>query len=316
MSDHDTERAKWERYQQQMEALGLDPREPLVGEEDPRFDAVEAILAEYGGTAPLPPNWEGLRPWDCNGTLAGVESWLEREWRETVRRQIFPGAGETSLAHLNAVIRNAYRVFAYLQIVDPPQREARATTIRVAEERLTNLLFFVRRKCKDYHAPQAEPPKQGTILIERWRDLAVGIDDDWGYYAFSPCPDYGARVTLKDAFVLPLKGTRWKKVLPCLARSADGKTGEKSELVLELGYCKKGNISEDRAKADLLEETKKASNVLKNTMGDLGRELRDCVQITDKTTVFQSNGSIYKAAFTTRHLLRNSDGNIVFGKVD
>ena len=115
----------WERYKAKMAALGIDPLGPPVGEDDPHFDDFQSILAELGGIAPLPPlppNWEGNRPVDYDGTLAGIGRWLDFEWRQTVAQGIFPGAGQASLAHLNAVVRNVYRAIAYFHIADPPTR--------------------------------------------------------------------------------------------------------------------------------------------------------------------------------------------------
>ena len=87
-------------------------------------------------------------------------------------------------------------------------------------------------------------PQQGQIEIARWCDLGIGIGVG-KYYAFTPCPENGERVRLKDATMLPLVGERWRKVLECLALSRDGKTATKAELVMTLGYLKKGEVRED-----------------------------------------------------------------------
>ncbi len=157
-------------------------------------------------------------------------------------------------------------------------------------------------------------PKEGKIAIVRWADLGIGIDVG-KYHAFSPCPELGQRVRLKDATILLLVGDRWPKVLECLARSRDGKTAAKAELVQKLHPIKSGEISEEQAVFDegMREKAKNALTTLKNTMADLGRELRGFVTTADPTTVFKINGDDYMAAFTTRHLLCDDDGNYSFG---
>ena len=328
------EATSWERFAARMAALGIDPLKPSIGEDDPHFDELHAILCEFGGVAPLPPlplNWKGIRPVDYDGTVEGIGRWLEFEWRHTLAQSIFPGAGETSLDNLNEVIRNAYRAFAHFQIVDPPKREARATTIPVAKQRLEDLVAFVRLKMKSgWESPTTDRPKEGIVVIDRWANLGIGIDDDMKgkltCYAFVPCPELGARVRLKDGVVLPLKGSkRWPKVLPCFARSDDGMTADIEELEMELGYWKKGDIraaqalfNDEQAVFDegLKEKGKTARRTLTTTMADLGEKLRKLVAPKHEATVFESNGPIYRAAFTTRHLSLDGDGNITFGRAE
>jgi hypothetical protein len=160
------------------------------------------------------------------------------------------------------------------------------------------------------------PQDQGTLAFDRWSDVGIGIDDDWIYYGFVPCPSQWERVKLKDGVPLPLKGDRWKKVLPCFARSDDGKTADKDELAQELGYYKRGEIKADHARAELVEKTKTVSTRLKNTLADLSREIRNQVTTLDTTKVFESQGDTYQAAFTSRHLFRDEDNHITFGSTD
>ena len=319
----DNDRTPWDRFAAKMAALGVDPLRPFVGEDDPRFNRLHTILAEFGGVAPLPPlppKWEGRRPVDYDRTFDGVARWLEFEWRGIMAQGIFPGAGETSLAHLNTVISNAYRAMAHFGIVDPPKREARAATITIAKQRLETLLGFVQAKAKSgWESPTTDLPKEGIVVIDHWADLRIGIDDDWKYYAFPKCPTNGERVKLRDGIVLRLKGaTRWPKVLPCFARSHDGKTAEKEELEMELGYHKKGAVSEGAVVFGdgLVEKTKTPSDRLRVTMAGLGKELRELVNTKDTAKVFESNGDYYNSAFTTRHLFRDGDGNITFGRAE
>jgi len=305
----------WERFAAKMTALGLDPLGPYVGEDDTRFDAVQAILAESGSPQPpLPPHWEGRRPVDYDGSLEGIDRWLDFEWRQIIAHDIFPGAGQTSLAHLNEVIRNAYRGLAYFQVLDPPKRAARASEIAVAKEQITVLRKCVQSKMKSgWRSPTTDQPKEGIIEIARWSDLGIGIGAE-EYYTFTPCPENGEKVKLKDGIALPLVGDRWRNVLEYLALSHDGKTAAKADLVQKLHPINRGEISEEQAVFDegMQEKAKKALTTLRNTMSDLGRELRGFVETEDTTPPFRSNGDNYLAAFTTRHVIRDSDGNFFF----
>ncbi len=156
---------------------------------------------------------------------------------------------------------------------------------------------------------------QPKIEISRWAELGIGIGVD-KYYGFPKCPERGQRVRLKDANILPLVGVRWRKVLECLAVSRDGKTTAKAELVQHLHPIRRGGISEEQAVFDegMQGKAKNALTTLRHTMADLGRELRGLVTTADPTKVFQSNGDDYLAAFSTRHLFRDSDGNFFFGR--
>jgi len=308
-------RIAWECFAAKMAALGLDPLGPPVDEDHPHFDDLQAVLAQFCGIAPLPPlppHWEGHRPADYDGTLAGIGRWLDFEWRQIVARDIFPGAGETSLAHLNEVIRNAYRAIAYFQVANPPTREARAMEIAVAKKRIEGLVEFVRSKLKSgWQSAAADRPKEGIVKVTRWRDLGIGIGVD-KYYAFPQCPELGQQVRLMDGKTLPLVGERWRQVLECLALSQDGKTATKAELVMKLGYLKKGEVRDDYARHEQLTVANTALKKLRPTMGDLGRELRNLIVTADLTKVFTSNNDDYLAAFTSRHLIRDSDGNFFF----
>ena len=147
--------------------------------------------------------------------------------------------------------------------------------------------------------------------------FGVGIHTD-GYYAFSPCPSPGENIVLGNAVQLPLVGKRWRKVLTCLARSPDGRTASKEELVRELGYVKTGDLNRDQAEHDdgLIEKAKKAQDTLRATMADLASELRSLVATNGTSTVFQSEGDNYQAAFVARHLMPDQTRHLRFGSVE
>ena len=43
----------WDGFKSKMAALGIDPLKPFVGEDDPRFEDLQTILAEFGGNGPV-----------------------------------------------------------------------------------------------------------------------------------------------------------------------------------------------------------------------------------------------------------------------
>ncbi len=102
-------------------------------------------------------------------------------------------------------------------------------------------------------------------------------------------------------------------MLELLAQSEDGRTARIADLVTALGYMKKTeiSISDDQAEFDegLRMKAKGAKETLRNTMADLGRELRDKVTTaTGQTTVFSAvSEDIYQAVFISGCLIRDEN---------
>jgi hypothetical protein len=100
-----TEPTTWELFTAKMVALGIDPLGLPIDEDDPRFDEVQALLAEFGGVAPLPPlppHWEGHRPVDYDGTVAGIGRWLDFEWRQIIAQGTFHNRRKCTSARVSA----------------------------------------------------------------------------------------------------------------------------------------------------------------------------------------------------------------------
>jgi hypothetical protein len=267
---------------------------------------------------PLPPKWEGPSPLDYDGTLEWIRDWLELERVKFIGDREFCGGEHTSLFHLNQVIRHAYLAFEDIGLEDPPEQEAEADTIAGAQNWIEELWRFARRTLMN--GRQNEKIERAEVArdlrVKQWSDLAIGIDDDCKYRIFSPCPELGERVNVKKARQLDLRGKRWQKLLTCFARSADGRTATTEELVMEFGYIKKGDIGHDRAVFDeqLLAGAKKARRTLGVAIADLRRKLRDLVDTDDDADPLPPEGDGYRAAFTTRHLLRDAQRHVHFGK--
>jgi hypothetical protein len=164
---------------------------------------------------------------------------------------------------------------------------------------------------------QTEASSSSTVLrLESWDQLGIGITEKGGYMAFMPFPDTGAIVSLSQGVPLPLKGKkRWRVVLDCFARSEDGRTARKSDLLTGLGYIQRGKISENQARyEERLHEVKRASGKLTSAMADLGRRLREIISAPGQQPVFTAGMAVesYTAPFTTRVLLKGEDGTFRF----
>jgi hypothetical protein len=151
------------------------------------------------------------------------------------------------------------------------------------------------------------------VSVDNWSDLGIGIDGELRIFAFVPCPQKGECVAISKAIPIELRGDRWRKVLELLAQSEDGRTARIADLVTALGYIKKTeiSISDDQAEFDegLRLKAKGAKETLRNTMADLGRELRDEVTTaTGQSTVFSAvSDDIYQAAFISGCLIRDEN---------
>jgi hypothetical protein len=165
---------------------------------------------------------------------------------------------------------------------------------------------------------QTEASSPSAVLhLESWDQLGIGIAGK-GYRAFTPCPATGATVSLCQSVPLPLKGKkRWRAVLDCFARSEDGRTARKSDLLTDLGYIQKGKISENQARyEERLHEVKRASEKLTSAMADLGRQLRQIISAPGQQPVFTAGMAVesYTAPFTTRFILPVDDGTFRFDR--
>jgi hypothetical protein len=164
---------------------------------------------------------------------------------------------------------------------------------------------------------QKEASSPSTILrLDRWDELGIGITEKT-YIAFTPCPDTGAIVSLSQGVPLDLKGEkRWPVVLGCFARSEDGRTALRSELLTRLGYMPKGKIPDNHALREvMLRKFNRASRKLTSAMADLGKQLREMIPGPGKGPVFRGEAvESYTASFTTRFILKGEDGTFRFAR--
>lgn len=194
-----------------------------------------------------------------------------------------------------------------------PDDRAAETTTEAAHELSASAKVVLHDQATDRGS--ADLANDHSLSIETWSDLAIGIEADGSFYAFSPAPATNAPIRLRDGIKLDLSGTRWPKVLDCFARSSDGATASKATLITELGYMLAGVVSKDQAdfSTDLKTDAKRALPKLTGAMADLGRQLRKFVKCPE-SQVFESGGDVYRSNFVVRHLVRDEGRQIRFGR--
>lgn len=162
------------------------------------------------------------------------------------------------------------------------------------------------------------------LTVDRWSDLAIGIDEDGSYLAVTPLPEPGERFVKRNAIPLKLPGKQWKALLDLLARSSDGRTAAKRDVITVFGYMKLPETTDDdlleelRSDSGAMEELKTANRRLTAAISNLSRRLRDQVSGPigrDAPTVLSvASDDQIEAVFVVRHLLRDSGGDLRFGQ--
>jgi hypothetical protein len=161
-----------------------------------------------------------------------------------------------------------------------------------------------------------------VLTVSKWEELGIGIDADGKYLAITPTPELGAVFPREKAVTLDLPGKQWESLLDLLARSKNGDTADKQDVMLAFGYLEKGmgnpeDFEELRLDQQKMRTVKAASGRLAAAVRDLGRKLRAKVNVNEKS----SNNSVLsvkeqglvRAHFVVRHLVRDGNGKLVFG---
>jgi hypothetical protein len=306
-------------------------------DDDSMFHAGDEAVEPHGevGHGPQPPKWWQGKDWPAGGVKSKqdllpylkdrLDELCSGDWSSE------PVVREIAVELAQQAVRNAHAAFSRLGGKKPPRPSAdqlkQTNGIESALEDLLNDISpgwgkgesVANQGTKDAGTQPGEPTGSVGVLLRvaHWDDLGIGIGDD-GYWAFSPCPEFGAKVAISKAKKLPLKGQRWLDVLQWFARSEDGRTAKRSDLVVALGYLLGGKISKQSAEYDdgLHEQKKAAIEKLTNAMSDLGRKLRELIATEDKTKVFQvsPHKDNYIAAFTVRCLWHDDQGRLRFGQ--
>jgi hypothetical protein len=128
---------------------------------------------------------------------------------------------------------------------------------------------------------ESEPTTSRVLLtVERWSDLAIGIDANWRYWAISPPLERGAPFKKSQAIEVPLRGDRWKAVLKALAESPNPSRASCADVLRELDHLPPPADpgARQQAHADqLLSQDKGLRKALSDTLKDLNRKIRKLV---------------------------------------
>lgn len=174
-----------------------------------------------------------------------------------------------------------------------------------------------------------DPPKSKTpvpLTVARWSDLAIGVDENWRYWALTPPPQPGTQFPQSRAIELALVGERWKALLMAFAAAETGNRVKRADLLQRLGYFSPGATREQdrRARPGAVEEANieamlirmnVANKRLTATLGDLRRELGRLVQGPSgrSSICLQVNGEWVESGFLVRPLLRDEAEKLNFG---
>ena len=164
------------------------------------------------------------------------------------------------------------------------------------------------------------------FVVNHWRELAIGIDDQWRYWAKMPAPAADERFKKADACKLELPGKRWKTLLELLAESPSGNYCDMATLIRELGYlpptsslprdarARQGHLERDLT-SDLPQQIATSLNRLKDTVSDLARDLREQIKGPkgrDQKAALRVDGQAVRSGFVVGFLVPDDEGHLIF----
>lgn len=186
MSKKDTDLAAWEQYRDQLEALGVDPYQPDVPEDDERYEQVQAIVNEHKKATsppeppPLPPGWEGHPPTEPIISLQHMAKWLNLKWSILHGTKL---AGEkyypTAIKEACVTVRNVFRGLEHLGVDEKPERLPLPETLEDSLEEIDRLEKWIRMKRKSGWQPPATPePKKPEPKPKVTKEKKPVVPDD------------------------------------------------------------------------------------------------------------------------------------------
>jgi hypothetical protein len=177
-------------------------------------------------------------------------------------------------------------------------------------------------------APADRPADpQPLLAVERWSDLAIGIDEDWKYWALTPAPEIGEPFPKARAVELILPGERWKSLLKLATDSQDGRTISKMALAREFKYldgestlvgdsrARPGAVEEGQTVGSGLSTINKALERLRDAVSDLRREVRAVVRGPEEKppSVLAWSDKLIHTGFTVAVLVADESRHLHFG---
>ncbi len=160
--------------------------------------------------------------------------------------------------------------------------------------------------------------KTVVLTVEKWADLAIGIWENGNYLALPQVPQHVSVFPKGAATILDLPGDQWKELLDELAKSDDGKTAPKKELLRRFGYIPSASEGSGILQDDLRTTIKSVSQQLSSAIGDLSSRLRKLVHANDdkpreNPPMSAAGESEVTSKFTVRYLFRDEHGKPRFG---
>jgi hypothetical protein len=176
------------------------------------------------------------------------------------------------------------------------------------------------------NAPSLVVPSGRRLAVASWSDLRIGIDIGDGaprYFGICRCLDNHAVFPKDSATELHLPGQQWKVLLDLLAQSENGKLAKKGDVLHGLGKLKREAFSRlvasDNVDAEHLTRMKNDTfRKLTGIVGNLARKLRNEVNGPDvqraRAVLSVDSEDCVESLFVVRHLVRESDDKLHFGK--
>lgn len=164
-----------------------------------------------------------------------------------------------------------------------------------------------------------------VLSVNMWSDLAIGIDQHWNYYAFTPPDLKGAVVKKEKGIRLDLRGKQWKMLLNELSKSEDGRSVPVQVLINLLGSDTRSLVERERRarsmeieaahRAELTSKVNPSRRWLQGLVSDLSRKLGKQVsgpKGKGQAAISLNEGNV-QAGFVTRALVPDSNRLLRFG---
>jgi hypothetical protein len=259
-------------------------------------------------------------------------------------RRLLPGWAELYLEHRPDDFTMVRALLAFMRLVlervvelREKADERKAAEQKAVEDKATNDKLLGDDVNDAPSTPPAVKPDQderpgeetnlvldeSRMEVQRWGDLAIGIDENGRYLAVSLCLERAQVFPKEKAVTLDLPGDQWKSLLDLFAESPNGNTAEKLDVMTAFKYLtpgkyKRADLPEMAGDSKTMEELESARDRLTRAMADLARKLRRQVKVPESAgssrVLSVAAGRQVTAAFTVRYLIRDEKGKLCFGK--
>jgi hypothetical protein len=294
----------------------------------------QSLKRELWSVGPCLPGWRDSSTAILNAHKSALRLTVEGERTRELHRAGLPGAlwntlvtapGEVHLEKIEVVPP----VDAPTAALPPVQATAISSvgdinvTLNVSPPEIVILESDDASPANDDSSPG---PQKSFFTVKHWRELAIGIDSHWRYWAKTPAPAVGEPFRKTDAHELELPGERWKTLLKLLAESPTGNCCDTSTLIREYGYlppissipqdsrARPGSLEKELA-SSLRQQAAASLNRLKDAVSDLARELREQIKGPkgrDQRAALRVDGEVVRSGFVVGFLVPDDSGYLIF----